>query len=405
MWGLKMPLPLLTFNQLVQQQQAAISASSSVFTDFQQGSILLALLESNAANSLWIQGLISALLAVTRLQTSSGNDVDTFVQQFGYRRQPASPSTGIVTFSRTITTTASFIPAASTIVQTSTTPTVQFTTIVDTTNPNYDLTTNSYVIPIGTSSINVPVQCTQTGTIGNVQAGQISVIFSSLINVPNVTNSSGFTNGSNIATDTQTKTDFVLYLQSLSRATYLAIAFAIVSTPIYGTQVKRYQIIENKDTSGSTLYGFFFVVVDDGSGSPSSDLINAVSANISLYRGLSIMWSVIAPVVTTMTLVMTLTINQSADTALQTQVTANVRNALINYINNLPIGGIKIIAIPPNVSGFLYFSELYDVILNADPNIVSVPSLTLNSGTSDIALDFKHVALTGTGNITVNYTA
>lgn len=400
-----MPLPILSFDQLVQNQQASLTSLSSIFTDFQEGSILKSLIETNAGNSIWIQALISALLAVTRLQTSSGNDVDTFIQQFGFIRPPATASTGLVTFSRTITTSVSYIPASTTILQTSSSPSIQFTTTIDTTNPNYDPTTNSYVMSISTSSINVPVICLQTGSIGNVAAGQITVINSPLINVPSVNNGSPFTNGSDVATDEQTKIDFVLYLQGLSRATYLAIAFAVVNTPSYGQQITRYQIIENKDESGNTLYGFFFIVVDDGTGSPSSSLINAVKSNLEFYRGLSIMYDVIGPSVTTMTIVMTLTINQSSDTPLQTEVTTNVKNALISYINGLPIGGTKVITYPFNTSGFLYFSELYDVIFNADPNIISIPSLTLNSGTSDIALDFKHVALTSSGNITIGYTA
>jgi hypothetical protein len=409
-----MPLPILSFNQLVSNQQNTLSAASSVFTDFNPGSILQALIETNAANSLWIQALISALLAVTRLQTSSGNDVDTFVQQFGFIRPPASASTGVVTFTRTITTNTSYIPAATTIVSTSNGTPVQFTTVVDTTNAHYDAPSNSYILPINTSTISgIPIMCTQTGLVGNIGAGQINTIVSSLINVNAVTNPGALTNGQNTATDTQTKADFVLYLQGLSRATYLAIAFAVVNTPQYGNQVKRYQIVENKDTSGSTLYGFFFVVVDDGTGSPPSPLINAVKANIELYRGLSIMYDVIGPSVTTMTIVMQLTINQSMDTTLQNQVTANVKAALINYINTLPIGGVKVISNPPNTSGYLYYSELFDVILNADPNILSianiagVSTLTLNGGRVDIALDFKHVALTPTdgSDITITYTA
>lgn len=397
-------LPLKTFDQIVQDQVQAIQALSSTLTDFTTGSVLLSIVEANASNAIWIQALISALLAVTRLQTSSGNNVDTFIEQFGFTRPAASASTGNVTFSRTNTTNSSYIPATTTIVSTSINN-IQFTTTLDTSNSAYDPTTNSYVMGIGISSVTVPVQCNQTGVVGNVALGQIDTINSPLVNVSSVTNSAGFTNGQDIATDTQTKADFVLYLQGLSRATYLAIQFAVVSTPFYGNQIVRYQIVENKDESGNTLYGFFFVVVDDGTGSPSTNLINAVKANIELYRGLSIMYDVIGPSVTTINIVVQLTLNQSSDTPLQAEVTANVKNALINYINTLPIGGTKVITYPPNTSGFLYYSELYDVIFNADPNIISVPVLTVNSGTSDISLDAKHVALTASGNISISYTA
>lgn len=397
-------LPIQSFNTLVANQQAAILASASALVDFQEGSILQALIEANAGNSLWIQALMSALLAVTRLQTSKGNDVDTFIKQFGYSRPAAVAASGIVNFSRVNTTGASYIPATTTIVSTSSTS-VQFRTVINSALSYYDPTTNSYVLANGITDIDVPVVCTATGISGNINVGQIDTINSPLINVPTVTNSSAFTNGSEAASDTVTKADFVLYLQGLSRATYQAIEFAIVNTPLYGPQIKRYQIIENKNTSGVTQYGFFFVVVDDGTGSPPTPLIDGVRSNIELYRGLAIQYDVIPPVTTTIILVIQLTINTSMDLALQTQVTSNVKAALNSYINGLPIGGTKIIAIPPNTSGFLYFSELYDVIFNADPNIISIANLTANAGTSDIALDFKHVALTSNGNISITYTA
>jgi hypothetical protein len=401
-------LPIKSFSQLVQDQINSIQSSGGLLTDFQEGSILLAIIEANAANSIWIQALISAELAITRLQSSFGNNVDTFIEQFGFRRPAAVASSGSVTFSRSDTSILSYIPATSTIVSASSTN-VQFTTILDTANPNYDPVTNSYVMAISAGTITVPVRCTQTGTIGNVNSGQINTINSPLTNVNTVTNASSFTNGLEAASDSQTKVDFVLYLQGLSRATYQAIQFAVLNTPTYGLQVKRYQIIENKDTSNNTLYGFFFVVVDDGTGSPSNDLINAVKANIEFYRGLSIMYDVIAPVPVTMTISAQLTLNTSADTALQTQVTANVKLALNNYINNLPIGGVKLITWPLTTSGYLYFSELFDIIFNADPNIISIPSLTLDygsgAGTSDAPLSFKQVALTSNSDISINYTA
>ncbi len=402
-----MPVPLKSFNTLVQDQIAVINAASTTLTDFEVGSILRALTEGQSSASIWIQALISAAIAIARLQTSYGNDVDTFVQQFGYTRQQATASTGVVTFSRSVTTTASNIPASSTVISTSSATPLKFTTVLNTSHPNYDPATNSYVMDIGVSSIsNIPVQCNQTGLIGNVQAGQINSISSPLVNVNNVTNPIAFDNGSNTATDTQTKSGFVLYLQGLSKATYLAIAFAVVSTPFYGNKVTRYQIVENKDTNGNVLYGFFFVVVDDGSGSPSSDMINAISANVSLYRGLSIMWSVIAPVVVTLEIVMDITLD--VDTAaVRSEVTSSIKQALLTYINTLPIGGTKVIDNPPNTSGFLYYSNLFDIIYNSNSHIINVSGLTIDSGsgpgTSDVPLNFKEIAQVTNGDIVINF--
>ena len=78
-----MPLPTKTFEQTISDQVTAIQASpQSPLTDFTIGSILRAVVESESANSLWLQAIAISILAVTRLTTSSGNDVDTFVDPF-----------------------------------------------------------------------------------------------------------------------------------------------------------------------------------------------------------------------------------------------------------------------------------------------------------------------------------
>ena len=73
-----MPLQTQDFTTLVRNQVAAAQAESSALLDFSAGSVLLSIIEGNtSAVALWLQGLILQLLAVTRLSTSTDNDVDT----------------------------------------------------------------------------------------------------------------------------------------------------------------------------------------------------------------------------------------------------------------------------------------------------------------------------------------
>jgi len=384
-----MPLQTQSFQTIVDDMVAAIQANSNQLVDFSTGSILRALCESNAANSLWIQGLISALLAVTRLSTSHGNDVDTFIADFGYSRPPAVAATGQVTFSRTVTTSASNIPAdGSTLV--GTTPTsigqqIIFSVYADPTNPNYNSASNSYVMAIGISSINVPVQAVVAGSSGNVLAGQINTILSNLINVNSVTNSSDFTNGSNAASDDQTRTDFVLYLQGLFRATLQAIEFAVANVP----GVERYVVVENIDYStNTTRLGYFYVIADDGTGSPPGNLIISVQNAVEAYRGLTIQYEVHAPVPFALTIVLDAFITSGIS---QSQATAYIQQAITTFVMNLPIAGT------------IYYSKLYEVIWDsqAGPYLINVNSLTINGMSTDVTAPYKDAFTIN--SITVNY--
>ena len=87
-------LTLLNFQGIVQQSAAAMQSAASSLLNLTPGSVLLAILEANASVVLWIEYLIFQVLQVTRLATSSGTDVDTFVNDFTMERLPAVPSSG-----------------------------------------------------------------------------------------------------------------------------------------------------------------------------------------------------------------------------------------------------------------------------------------------------------------------
>ncbi|MEF9481383.1 hypothetical protein [Ralstonia sp. 1B3] len=85
---------------LVRNQVAAIQGYAKVLVDLTVGSVLRAVVEANAAVTVWLQGLILQVLAITRAATSSGSDLDTWMADFGLTRLAAVPATGSVTFSR-----------------------------------------------------------------------------------------------------------------------------------------------------------------------------------------------------------------------------------------------------------------------------------------------------------------
>lgn len=376
-----MSLPVKSATQLVNDQTAAMQSAAGQTLDFAIGSILRAVVESNMGNSLWLQAMVTALLAVTRLSSSSGTDVDTFIGDFGLSRIPAVAATGSVIFSRFTATNSATIPVVTLV--SSVANGVSYAVIVDTNNPYYHADLNAYVIPALTSSISVPVQATTAGANTNVLSNQITTINSVLVNVDSVTNPDPFTNGKDQESDDSVKRRFVLYLASLFRATKQALEFAVELVP----EVKKYIIIENKDINDVTYYGYFFIIIDDGTGNASSGLISRVSASVENYRGLTIAYSVFPPVQFPISIVAHVhTDGTVADSVVHDQVVAAYQ-AFISA---------------QDFRALFAYSRVPAIAYGANSTITDVTNYTLNGGTSDIQLVGQEIMTIGTITIIMN---
>lgn len=376
-----MPLPIKSAAEILNDQVTAMQTQAGVNLDFTVGSDFRALIEANMGNSLWLQALITALLAVTRLSTSSGNDVDTFVGQFGLTRIPAVPSSGPVTFSRFTFTMVANIPVGTVVY--STANQVSYAVYADPTNSYYNGLLNAYVIPADTQAIQVPVIALTAGLVGNLLANQINTISSVLVNVDTVTNASAFVNGLDPESDSSLKQRFVLYLASLSRATLQAIEFAVSS--VIG--VVRYIVVENENLSNVTQLGYFYVVIDDGTGNASSQLIANVAASVEQYRGLTIAYSINAPV----PLPINITAHVFTDGSVpDSTVQEEVITSLSAYI------------LSQGFQTLFAYSRIPALIYGSDSSITDVTSYTLNSGTSDIQLTDAQIMTVGTLTIVMN---
>ncbi|KMW48081.1 baseplate J/gp47 family protein [Ralstonia pickettii] len=355
---------------LVRNQVSAIQGYAKVLVDLTVGSVLRAIVEANAAVVVWLEGLLLQVLAITRAATSSGADLDSWVADFGVTRLPAVAATGIVTFSRFTTTQQVLVPVGATV-QTAD-GTQQFTVTIDTTNPAYNAGLGGYVIAAGVGNVTVPVQALTAGAAGNAVAGSVSVIAGAISGVDTVTNTAAFTNGTDAESDTALRTRFIAYVASLSKATKNAVGYAITSLK----QGLVYSLVENQTYAGATQYGYFYVVVDDGTGSPSSTLLATVANAIDAVRPLTSTFGVFAPVVVNASVAMTISTAAGADHAATALV---VKNALTSYINALPLGTT------------LPFSRLAQVAYDASPSVTNVTGVTLNSGTADLTATSQQV--------------
>lgn len=365
----------LSFSTLVQQAAAAAQSASRAVLDFTVGSILRAIMESVAGIVMWLQYLVVEVLRISRAATATGADLDTWLADFGFARLPAVAATGSVTFSRYSSAQSALILPGTTV---STADGSQsFTVTTDTTNGLWSAGQGGYVIPASTASGTVPVQASIGGIAGNVAAGTVTVIGTALANVDTVTNGSPFTGGIDAETDTAVRARFALYIAGLRRATLDAIRSAIAGVQ----QGLVYNITENYDGSNVWTPGLLTIVVDDGSGSPSTPLLDQVRAAVDAVRAASVRFTVSGPSVVTANVAMTVVVSSGYS---HSAVASLVQSAVAAMVNALPVGAT------------LPYTRLAAVIWGASPGITNVTSLTLNGGTSDVTATSSQVIRSGT---------
>ncbi|NHN93916.1 baseplate J/gp47 family protein, partial [Acetobacter sicerae] len=150
------------------------------------GTPLRAILESVSAMGLWFQYQLLLVNAKIYLSTSSGTDIDTWVGQFGMTRMGGTAATGSETF---ISFTPDQQSATIAVGATVKTPSgIIYAVVEDSSNPWWSAASGAYIRPIGTASITVPVQCQTAGTAGNVDAGTICLLGTSISGIDTCTN-------------------------------------------------------------------------------------------------------------------------------------------------------------------------------------------------------------------------
>lgn len=133
------------------------------------------------------------------IDTKFGQDLDDFVQLFGFARQTAKRAVGFVTFSRNQGATAETLIPAGTIISTvsnAISNSVDFVTVSDgllTQNQNF---------------VKVPIECVIPGTSGNVSANSIILSTSGISNVSSITNDLPTSGGTDGETDDELRLRF-----------------------------------------------------------------------------------------------------------------------------------------------------------------------------------------------------
>ena len=353
-------LSLQNFSTMVEGMAAAVQGASNKLVNLTVGSVLRAILEASASVGLWLQYLTLLVLQATRLSTSNGADVDSFVNDFGVTRLPAVSATGSVTFSRLSLGLAAFIPLGSTVLTAD--QTQSFTVVADATNQAF--TGTGYNVGVQVQSLTVPVQAVTPGSGGNVLAGTIALLSTALPGIDNVTNNAAFTNGADAEADAALKTRFQNYLSTLAKATLGAVENAVSNVADNLT----YAIATNQLPNGTQAMGSFVVVVDDGSGNAPASTVATVANAVNPVRALGTTAYVQAASLLPATISLSISVTNGDKPAAQAAVSA----ALSAFVNALPVGAT------------LPYLKLAQIAFDAAPGGSNVADLLLNNAIYDL---------------------
>lgn len=369
-----MQLSLQTFSSLVQNMAAAVQSSASQLMDLTVGSVTRALLEANASVALWMQWLILQVLQSTRAATSNGTDLDSWMADMTLIRLPAIAATGAVSFSRFTPLAPALIPAGALVRTADGSQTYSVT--IDTSNVAWSPAQNGYVMAAGVGSITIPIAAQVPGAAGNVQAGAVTLLVTAIPGVDLVVNPEPVENGLDPESDSALRLRFQNFLQSRSRATPVAVTYAVASIQ----QGLVCAVQENVDAAGDALMGNFVVTVDDGTGSPPAALLSTVQAAVDSVRPVGSSFTIQSPQVTIAGVSLTISVVTSAT---KTQIIPLVSNAVMTYINALPIGAP------------LPVTKIAQVAYSASPSIDNVSELLVNGGTADVIVGTSGVIKAG----------
>jgi uncharacterized phage protein gp47/JayE len=372
-------LPTKSFLTLVSEQVAAIQGGSAQLLDFSVGTILRAVVEAYSAVALWLQGMILTLLATTRAATSTGSDLDTWMADYGLTRLPPMSASGLVIFSRFTATNRAVVPIGA-IVQTADGKSA-YAVVIDMLNAAYSSTDSGYVIAAGISSVDITVVASASGSAANAVAAAVTSLATAIPGVDTISNAAAFTNGADPETDAALRLRFVAYIASLSKATKVAVAYAIASVE---TDL-QFVLVENATLAGTYQPGYFYVILSQAGGLPSSPIIAAVYAAIDAIRPVTVTFAVFAP--TALPVSVSMVITTSASFSHSTLVT-QVQAAVAAYLAALPIGAP------------LPYTRIAQIAYDVSPGVTNATSVIANGGTADITPTATQLITPGTVTIT-----
>lgn len=358
--------------------------TSMIFSD---GDPLLAFWQSVAAQLDFLQAQVQLVLSLSRAQTSTGADLDSWMAQFNFTRLPSTYATGQEQFLRLTPASSNIIVPAGAVVQT-VGGGIQYQVVADSDDVNWDAAAGGYILATGQTSITPTVQALLGGTASNVLANTLTQFGSSVPGIDQVTNPEPITNGVDAESDAAFRSRFILYLATLACATESAIIAAAQGVQ----QGVLLGIVENAQPNGTPLLGSFTVIADDGSGNPPAALLSAIFNAVDAVRAFSVEPFVVPPTQVSAVIALSINVAASLPSSLTTAIiNTNVQNAVAAMVNVLGPGvrldGSAVITAALSVTGVA---------------AVSPSSVTINGSTADLIPIISQEIRTTTTNVLVS---
>jgi hypothetical protein len=325
-------ITVLTFAQFTQNwvNQWAVAMSTPgnpVLPNLQSGNFALAVAQADANQATVLQYMAILTTNFARATTCSGPDLDSWMADYDFPRIQAGFATVTVTFTAPgVLAQAAFIPVGTVV----TTPgaAIQYAAIADPNNANFNSSTQTYTIPIGSSATNVLTQALVSGVANNVQSGQLSQLLQPIAGVASVTNALSSTGGTDAETDDAYRARFVKYINGLSQATEDAIDEKLITLQA-GLKI---QLIENVIAVGGNVSTMTIAGMPAASGTTSF-----VTNNTSLGGGThTTVYDNVSGDTNTTTLATHLTSAINADSTINSFINATSTGNIITLTNSSP---------------------------------------------------------------------
>lgn len=387
-------LTQFTPSEIQQDLTTAYNQSALVPANTGPGSTLGAIFNAETALTVGLQAQIAYVAGIGRLATSTGADIDTFCAPFGIPRETAVAAQFDVAFSTsspaqsqlTISAYNSATGTGGTYVQTQSG--TQFLVIADTSQPGYNAGLGAYVIPISGTTVNATVQAVVPGLGGNAQPNTINQILS----VPGYPAPAGISSVNNPSSptvkgsDAESDSAYIQRFQTTMGSRW-ATAPAIQAAVAAAEAGLTYTIGDMLDQYGNAKPNFFSVIVaQQGTGAaPSQTLLNTITTVVQNNRPVGMPFTVVGPVLETVNVTATLTLNPGASSSAVVQA---AQTAVAAYINGI---GMQI----TGASTTCQYAQIL-VVLKGISGVSNVTGLLVNSGTADLTATFGEMFSSGT---------
>jgi uncharacterized phage protein gp47/JayE len=306
-----------TYDQIVSEMQSDMLASGSQATDFTDGSQIQTMIQVTARALYTPWYMLEQLVELFFVMSTEGPFLDLRCGERGVPRKQGAAATGSISFTRTTPCPVSTdIPAGSTF---------------QTLDGSVSMTTNADMpLATGWESGTVNVTCTTVGAIGNLAAGTpLQIVGPTPSGLQTIAVGTG---GLAAGVDTESDDDY--------RARYLF----IIQNPVDGGTSADYQVWADEVTGVTNVSVFPLArgngtvdVVVASDGIPPASLVSQVQSAIDTNRPIGADAQVKSP--TAHSIDVTGTITPAAGYTFAT-LQPLVIQAITNYINSIPIGGV-----------------------------------------------------------------